>query len=191
MMMPKAEAMAAGIYFNQDCRDGFKDSTFFLVGPSQVPSWWIKTLPRKPRLPTSSTRAAAAYPSASRYARLGRTRTVDLQNGCCTNSTCRGLYPFKLSVHHRHEVRGADQGGRRRASPSWGPTPSRPLKRLGVGSGLSLFYPIDPYRLGVRLLSEVGPQGFVVRFASEQSVEDVVHVDENSEVVAIDVLPVS
>jgi hypothetical protein len=37
----------------------------------------------------------------------------------------------------------------------------------------------------VRLLPDVGPQGVVVRLASEEHIEDVLHVDEDVEVVAM------
>ena len=66
-----------------------------------------------------------------------------------------------------------------------GDPPSRPLDRLSVGSGLPFFDPIDPNRLGVRLLPDVGLQGGVVRLASQQPIEDVLHVDEDVEVVAM------
>ena len=66
-----------------------------------------------------------------------------------------------------------------------GDPPPRPLDGLGVGSGLPLLDPIDPNRLGVRLLPDVGPQRVVVRLASQEPIEDVLHVDEDVEVVAV------
>ena len=66
-----------------------------------------------------------------------------------------------------------------------------PLDGLGVGSGLPLLDPVDPNRLGVRLLSDVGPQDVVVRLAGEQPIEDVVQVDEDVEIVAMRTAPAS
>ena len=41
--------------------------------------------------------------------------------------------------------------------------PPGPLDGLGVSSGLPLLDPVDPNRLGVRLLPDVRPQVVVVR----------------------------
>jgi hypothetical protein len=62
-----------------------------------------------------------------------------------------------------------------------GDPPSRPLDGVGDGSVLTLFDRIAPNRLGVQLLQDVGPQDVVVRLASEQPIEDGVHVDEDVE----------
>jgi len=63
--------------------------------------------------------------------------------------------------------------------------PPGPLDGLGVSSGLPLLDPVDPNRLGVRLLPDVRPKVVVVRLASQQPIEDILHVDEDVEVVAM------
>ena len=70
------------------------------------------------------------------------------------------------------------------SAPLCDPSPG-PLDVLGGTSGLPLLNPVDPNRLGVRLLPDVRAKVVVVRLTSQQPIEDILHGDEDVEVVAM------
>jgi|GEM_PF-2363349 len=50
---------------------------------------------------------------------------------------------------------------------------------------MPLLYPVQANGLGVRLLSDVGPHGIVIRLSGQQPIEDVLHVDEDIEIISM------
>ena len=61
----------------------------------------------------------------------------------------------------------------------------RVMSSTGVAADGPALDPVDPNRLGVRLLPDVRAQIVVVRLASQQPIEDILHGDEDVEVVAM------